>query len=87
MLKYHYTQGQIDLPLSRACGVRTDDTGRLEQTRLVIRQVRRLNDAQDGATRITKLAECKTLASMQAARGCLFVSKLQENTPEGFIAS
>ena len=30
MLKY----SQIDLPLSRACGARTDVTGRLEQTRL-----------------------------------------------------
>ena len=28
MLKYT----QIDLPLSRACGARTDDTERLEQT-------------------------------------------------------
>ena len=33
MLKY----SQIDLPLSRACGARTDDTGRLEQTRLDVR--------------------------------------------------
>ena len=33
MLKY----SQIDLPLSRACGARTDDTGRLGQTRLDVR--------------------------------------------------
>ena len=32
MLKYIYSN--IDLPLSRACGARTDVTGRLEQSRL-----------------------------------------------------
>ena len=34
MLKYT----QFDLPLSRASGARTDDTARLEQTRLAVPQ-------------------------------------------------
>ena len=61
MLKY----SQIDLPLSRACGARTDVTGRLEQTRLAVLYVSRPDPVEARATRPYELAACKALAVLR----------------------
>ena len=71
MLKY----GQIDLPLSRACGARTDDTERLEQT--TGRSSNNENDLAALTRRAAKdeLAACKILANKQEQRRELPISQ------------
>ena len=57
MVKY----SQIDLPLSWACGARTDDAVRLEQTRLDVWTSRNTARRRSRRADDHKLAACKTL--------------------------